>query len=171
MDAPAADVARVPLRDLLHSVPTFKSGFEELTLARKFLILIDNSPAHLGKISLEVHKYESDSEVALPPHNKTTGSFPPGTPPPNACVFAPFVDVVTKNKAIYEQMARGEEAKIQKHRAQETVELLRDEEFAPRAFKLDWQRAPPLAPEVADAIGLRYERLSLRAKTKFHAIS
>ena len=128
---------RVPLRDLLRSVPTFKSDFEELTLACKSLILIDDSPADLGRISLEVHKYESDSEVALPPYNKTAASSPPGTPPPSARACAAFVDVAIKNKAMYKQTAREEETNIQKHQAKETVELLRDEEFAPRAFKLD----------------------------------
>ena len=169
VDAPAANIACVALRDLLRSVPTFKGGFEELTLARKSLILSDDSPADLSQINLGVHDYESDSEVALPPHNETAGSSPPGTPPPSARACAAFVDVATKNKVMYKQLARKEEAKIQKHRAQETVELLRDKEFAPRGFKLDRQRAPPLAPEVADAIGLRYGRLSLRAKTNFHA--
>lgn len=49
------------------------------------------------------------------------------------------------------------------------MELLRHVEFAPRRFKLDRQRAPLMAPEVADAIGLRYGRLSFWTKTKFHA--
>ncbi len=169
VDAPTADVARVPLQDLLHSIPTFKSGFEELTFARKSLILIDDSPADLGQISLEVHLYELDSEVALPPYNKTAASSPPGTPLPSARACAAFVDIATKNEAMYKQMAKEEEANIQKHWAQETIKLLRDEEFAPRGFKLDRQRAPPLALEVTDAVGFRYRRLSLRAKTKFHA--
>lgn len=38
----------------------------------------------------------------------------------------------------------------------------------PCASKLDWQRAFLLAPKVTDVIGLRYRKLSLRAKTKFH---
>lgn len=49
------------------------------------------------------------------------------------------------------------------------MELLWDEEFAPREFKLDRMLAPPVAPEVADAIGLRYGTISLRAKSKFYA--
>ncbi len=169
VDAPAADVARVSLQDLLRSVPTFKSSFEELTLVYKSLILIDDSPTDLGQISLEIHKYELDLEVALLPHNKTAASSPPGTPPPSARAFAAFVNVATKNKAIYKQTVREKEANIQKHRTQEMVEVLRDEEFAPRRFKLDCQRAPPLAPKVVDAVGLKYGRLSLHAKTKFLA--
>lgn len=49
------------------------------------------------------------------------------------------------------------------------VELLWDKEFALREFKLDCQHAFSLALEVVDAVGLRYRRLSLRAKTKFYA--
>lgn len=48
------------------------------------------------------------------------------------------------------------------------MELLQDKEFAPYVFKLDWQHAILLTPKVADIIGLRYERLSLHTKTKFH---
>ena len=70
---------------------------------------------------------------------------------------------------MYKQMAREEKAKIPKHRAKQMVELLQDKEFAPREFKIDWQCALLLAPEIADAIGLRYERLFLHAKTKFYA--
>lgn len=102
VDASAANVTLVPLQDLLRSVPTFKSGFEALTLARKSLILINDSLADLDQISLEVHKYESDSEVALPPHNKTIlASSPLGTSPSSALAYAAFVDVVTKNKVMY----------------------------------------------------------------------
>ncbi len=52
--------------------------------------------------------------------------------------------------------------------ARETTELLQHQEFAPRRFRLDTLRAPPLLAETADAIGMRYGRLNLRAKTKLH---
>ena len=48
MDAPTANVTRIPLQDLLRSVSTFKDGFEELILVCKSLILINASPADLG---------------------------------------------------------------------------------------------------------------------------
>lgn len=48
------------------------------------------------------------------------------------------------------------------------VQLLQDKEFAPYAFKLNYQRTLPLASEVANAVDLRYEMLFLRVKTKFH---
>lgn len=66
-------------------------------------------------------------------------------------------------------MTREKKAKIQKYWVQETVELLQDKKFALSTFKLDWQHAPPLAPKVVDTVDLRYGRLFLYAKTKFHA--
>lgn len=116
VDAPAANVVHVPLQDLLRSVPTFKSGFEKLIFIRcKPLIVINNSPIDLGQISLKMHKYKSDSEVALLPHNKTVASFPSGILLPSVCACAAFVDIATKNKAMYKQMAKKEKANIQKH--------------------------------------------------------
>ncbi len=61
-----------------------------------------------------------------------------------------------------------EEKELTANFARETTELLRHENFAPRKFRLDTLRAPPLLPETTNAIGLRYGRLHLRAKTKFH---
>lgn len=48
------------------------------------------------------------------PHVKTTGSFLPGTLPPSTYAGKVFIDVATKNKAMYKQIAKKEEAKIQK---------------------------------------------------------
>lgn len=101
VDAPTADITYIPLRELLRFVPTFKSGFEELTLACKSLILMNNSLADLGRIDLKVYKYELDSEVALPSHNKIAASSPPDIPLPSAHTYATFVHVATKNKAMY----------------------------------------------------------------------
>lgn len=70
---------------------------------------------------------------------------------------------------MYKQTAREEKAKIQKYWAQKTIELLLNEEFALHMFKLDWPHTPPLAPKVIDTIGLKYKKLFLYAKTKFHA--
>lgn len=73
------------------------------------------NPADLGQISLEVHKYELNSEVVLPPYNKTAGRFSLGTFPISALDCAVFIDIATKNKVIYKQNVRKEEAKIQKY--------------------------------------------------------
>ena len=48
------------------------------------------------------------------------------------------------------------------------MELLQDAEFLPRVFKLNRQCPPPVTPDVADAIGLKYQKFSLQAKIIFH---
>lgn len=168
VDSPDAEIFRVPLRDLLRAVPTFKDGFDKLTIERKSQVLIADVYRDLGRIDEAVRIYDLDSDAALDPFHESAGSSPPGTPPPNARACAAFVEVANKNEAMYEQAAKEEESVIYKQWAKETVELLRDEEFAPRGFRLDRLRVPDLAPEVADAIGLKYGRLSMRAKTKLH---
>ena len=65
-----------------------------------------------------------DKDLTLPLHDKTASSSLPDIFPPNSCACEVFIDVITKNEAIYEQVAREEEAKIQKNRPQETIELL-----------------------------------------------
>lgn len=112
VDAPIINVARVPLRNLLRSVPTFKNSFEKFTFVRKSLILIDDSPADLDQISLEVHKYELDLEVVLPPYNKTAGNSLLGIPSLSARACDAFVNVAIKNEVMYKQTAREEETKI-----------------------------------------------------------
>lgn len=61
------EIFRVPLRDVLRSVPTFKGGFEDLTLERKSMLLVADIGTDLSRISLEVHEYNSDSDAVLPP--------------------------------------------------------------------------------------------------------
>lgn len=50
----------------------------------------------------------------------------------------------------------------------ETVKIMRNAEYPPTGFRLDMLRPPPLKPEVADEIGIKYGRVPLKAKTKFH---
>lgn len=40
--------------------------------------------------------------------------------------------------------------------------------FPLHGFKLDRMHAPALDPDVADVVGLKYGRLSMHAKIKFH---
>lgn len=87
-------------------------AFEELIFIRKFLILINHSPANLGQFSLAIHKYKSDSEVASPLHNKTAGSSPLRIFLVSAHTRATFVDAATKNEAIYAQTTMEKEAII-----------------------------------------------------------
>lgn len=101
VDALVALITRVSLQNLLRSVPTFKDSFEELIFACKSLILIDDSFADHGQINLGVHKYDSDLNIVLSPHNKTIGTFLSDTLLASAYAYTTFFDVVTKNKTIY----------------------------------------------------------------------
>ena len=115
----SSDIFRFPLRDVLRAVPIFKDGFEELTLERKCMLLIADIGTDLTRISLEIHKYNSDSDVVLPPAPDYAVSSPPGTPPPSACACAAYVDVAIKTKATCEQAANEEEKAILEQRAKE----------------------------------------------------
>lgn len=168
VDSPEANIFRVSLRGLLRAVPTFKGGFDELTTERKSQVLIADVSKYLSRHNFAVHKCDLDLDATLAPPHESAGSSPPGTPPPNARDYAAFVEVASKNEEMYEQATEEEESIILNQEAQEMVELLRGEEFAPRGFRMNRLRAPALTPEVADAIGLRYGRLPFRAKTKFH---
>ena len=92
----------------------------------------------------------------------------PASLPPNTQAYAEFVKTVVRNEAKYEEIARVDESKITKYRAWEVVDLLYHVEFPLRKFKLDRISALALDSNVADVIGLRYGRLPIRAKTKFH---
>lgn len=48
------------------------------------------------------------------------------------------------------------------------VNSLHNAKFPPQGFKLNCLRAPVLQPDISDAVGLRYGRLSFRAKILFH---
>ena len=101
MDAFVANFSCVSLQDLLRSVPIFKNSFKKLIFARKFLIFNNDSLADLGQISFEVHKYKLDLKVTLLPYNKTAASSPSSTPLSSTYACAAFVNVITKNKAMY----------------------------------------------------------------------
>lgn len=91
------EIFRVTLRDVLRSVPTFKGGFEDLTLERKSMLLVADIGTDLSRISLEVHEYNSDSDAVLPPAPESMSS-PDGTPPPGARACTAFVDVANKTE-------------------------------------------------------------------------
>ena len=110
---------------------------------------------------MEIYQYKMDKDLTLSPYNKTACSFSPSTPLLIGRKYEAFVDVVTKNKTMYEHTARKEKAKIQKDHTQKIVKLLQDIEFPPYVFKLDQQYTLPLALKVVNIISLRYESLSL----------
>lgn len=53
---PIANVFRVPLCDVLRALPTFKGGFQDLTIERKSMVLIANIGTDLSRINLDVHE-------------------------------------------------------------------------------------------------------------------
>lgn len=95
-------------------------------------------------------------------------SSSPDTFSPNAYVCAVYIDMAAKTEATSKKSAKKEKNAIFQKRAKEMVKLLWNAKFAPWEFKLDYQRAPPMALVVVDAIGLQYRRLSFQAKTIFH---
>lgn len=92
-----------------------------------------------------------------------------GIPPPSAQACVTFIDVANQAKIASEKPANMKEKAILKERAKEMVEVLRNTKFSQQRFKVNCQYTPPIVTEVADAIGQKYGRLSMRAKTKFHA--
>ncbi len=79
-----------------------------------------------------------------------------------------FVAIYINNEGNYVAASAAEEKELTADLARETTELFQHQEFASKRFRLDTLRAPPLLAETADAIGMRYSRLNLRAKTKLH---
>ncbi len=116
------EIFRVPLRDVLRPVPTFKGGFEDLTLEQKSMLLVADIGTDLSLISLEVHELHYDSDAVLPPAPESMSS-PEGTPPPGARACTAFVDVANKTEITCKKAANEEEKAIFEERAKETVEL------------------------------------------------
>lgn len=161
-------IFRVPLHNVLRSVSNFKSGFEDLTLEWKSMLLIADIGTDLSQISLDIHKYNSDLDAVLLPTLEFVNS-PEGTPPPGARAYAAFMDVANKTEIACKKAVNKEEKVILEEWAKKTMELLRGIKFPPRGFKLDYQRVPPMVAEVANMIDQKYGGLSMRAKTKFYA--
>ncbi len=162
------NIFHVLLCDVLCAILTFKRGFQDLIIKHKSIMLIADIGTDLSRINLDIHEYKLDSDVELPTAPNSALSSPPGTPPLSARVCAVFIDVATKTKPISKAAAKEQEKAILQQRAKEMVELLKDSEFPLRTFKLDRQCLPLMVPNIVDVIGLKYGRLSLRAKTIFY---
>lgn len=158
----------VPPHDVLRSVPTFRGGFEDFILKSKSMLFIADIGIDLSRISLNVYKYNFDLDAILPLASQSV-SLPESTPLLGAWACAAFVDVANKTEITCEKVVNEKEKAILKERVKEMVELLWGIEFPSQGFKLDCQHAPPMVAEVVDAIGQKYGKLSMRAKTKFHA--
>lgn len=93
-----ANVFRVPLCDVLRAIPTFKRGFQNLIIKRKSMILIADIETDLSQINLDIHEYNSDSDVELPTASDSTLSSLPGTPSLSARACTAFIDVAPKTE-------------------------------------------------------------------------
>lgn len=120
----------------------------------------------MAQAYLQIHKYDLDLEVELPPPWFTASSCV-GIFSLSAQARAEFVETTVKNEAKCEEAAQIEESEITKHRIWKVVDLLYHMEFPPHGFKLNCMRAPVLDPDVADASGLRYRKLSMHIKQNF----
>ncbi len=155
----------MPLRDILCTVQTF--DWDDLVGPLKDRLVICQSVGDLFLADLIVDidsRLDPTQPVSLPPPPSSKES----TPSPDARACGEFVATAVNDEASYAAAAAAEKKELTANFARKTTELLRHENFAPRKFRLDTLWAPPLLPETADAIGLRYGRLHLRAKTKFH---
>lgn len=52
-------------------------------------------------MSLEIYKYKLDSKVILSSYNKIVANFLSDILPLSICIYTAFVDIITKNKAMY----------------------------------------------------------------------
>lgn len=168
VDLSNEEICRVPIRDALRAVQSF--AFDDLTPAVKKRLVIRPATGDLFCADLSVSPQpdsdDSDNAGLIP--TPATDSSKELTPAPDACACIEFTARAVSNEAAYATAAAAEEIDLTMEFARETTELLCRKQFARRAFCLDMLRAPPLQPETADPIGLRYRRLLLRAKTKFH---
>lgn len=161
-----AKIFPITLDDLLCAVSMFSNGFAGFTTKLKSQLVIADVFLDIAQAYLQIHKYDLDLEVELPPP-WSTASFRASIFFPSTQACAEFVETTVKNEAKYEETAQIEESEITKHRIWKVVDFLYHIEFPPHEFKLDRMRAPVLDPDVADASGLRYRKLSMHIKQNF----
>lgn len=157
----------VPIKDLIRSVQTFKFGEMTTEIKERLIILPDQRD--LFTASLSVHENYDEYESATMPDTSDGSSSTLPTPEPDTRVCNKFVSTEVKNEGAYIKAAELEERQHTHELALDTVQLVRDQEFAPTGYRLETFCPSPLKPEVADEIGLWYGRIPLKAKTKFHA--
>lgn len=167
VDLNEEDICCVSLCNVLRAVQCFE--FNALLTPIKERLVIRPATGDLFIMNLSVACIDgSDHEdkLSLPPAG--TSPREDSTPELNARSCAEFTAKAVNNEAVYLAVAVSKEKELTAELAWETTKLLRGEEFAPRGFCLDTFRPPPLFSVTADAIGFRYGRLTLKAKTKFH---
>lgn len=122
-------ISYIPLYDLLFLVSIFKSGFNKLIFKRKSMLFIIDVNTDLSWKKLDVHKYNSDFNIALPPLAKYI-NLPDSISTINLWAYTAFIKFVNKTKMIYNKAANKEEKVILKMQAKK-MELLQDIEFLP----------------------------------------
>lgn len=87
---------------------------------------------------------------------------------PDACIYAKFTAKAINNEAGYLAMVVCKEKELIVELAWKITKILYKEEFAPCDFCFDMFCSSPLFFVIANAIGLCYSQLLLKAKTKFY---
>lgn len=105
------EIFYVPLHNVLRSILIFKDGFKELTLKQKLMLLVVDIGIDLSRISLNIPKYNSDSDAMLSSALESM-SLLKGTPLPSVRACAAFVDVTNKTEIVCKKAANKEEKVI-----------------------------------------------------------
>ena len=167
VDLTDIDIYSVPLRDILRTIQTF--SFDNLLPTLRNRLAIRQSVGDLFNVNLlvDIDTHANPSKPFILPFTSPDSSRDT-TPTPTTRACNEFVSTVENNEANYSAAALAEEKQLTADFVWETTELICHGEFAPRQFWLDTLRAPPFLAKTVDAIGRRYGRLHLQAKTKLH---
>lgn len=103
---PIADVFCIPICNVLRAIPTFKDDFQDLTIKRKFIVLIADIGTDLSRINLEIHEYNLDWDAKLPTIIDSLLSLLLNTHILSTCTCTAFIEVVTKTKPIIKAVAK-----------------------------------------------------------------
>lgn len=106
---PIANVFRVLLCDMLFAIPKLKSGFENLTIKRKFMILIANIRTDLNRSSLNIHKCDLDLDAPLSAAPNSANGPLPNTLLPSAYTYFVYIDVAAKTEGINKKTTKEKE--------------------------------------------------------------
>ncbi len=167
VDLTEQDIYSVPLRDILHTIQTFEWGDLILPLRNRLVICQSAGDLFSADLIVDVDsRLEPNAFASLSPFSSIGSRESTSSPTTRAC--NDFIVTYINNEANYVVALAAEEKELTADLARETTELLQHQVFALRRFRLDTLRAPPLLAKTADAIGMRYGCLNLRAKTKLH---
>ena len=109
---PIANIFCVPLCNILRVIPTFKGGFQDLTIKCKFMVLMADIEMQLSRINLDVYEYNLDSNAELPAALDSAISLSPSTPPLSARTYTVFIDGAINTKSTSETAAKEQKKAI-----------------------------------------------------------